>query len=329
MSNLLTPVPDDHDLDFLYKCTSEDLDLFISILLKGGTNWLDTEDVFKKYYPDHTKYIREAIADFQRFGGNTLANMWRDLFSESGGVPYRKILIDVCDNQKVRYEKSSAVEEIENVLLDKVVRDVWGNLSYEEKLKLLKELAIKGAASEAGSDLMGTGLSIVLAAFRSGGFASYKLSLIIANGVAKAVLGRGLTLGANAMLAKGLSVLAGPVGWAISGMWTAIDVAGPAMRITVPATVAIAVLRHMKTLAWKCGGAIAADYEAGKYSTCKMRSQQDSSLTHSDVGQQVSLSAGEWKWKCCNCGFVHHGMTAPDRCSRCGATTRNMEWMGE
>ena len=329
MSNLLTPVPDDHDLDFLYRCTSEDLDLFISILRNGGTNLLDTEDVFKKYYPDHTRYIKEAIADFQRFGGNTFANMWRDLFCESGGVPYREILIDVCDNQNVRYEKNSSVEEIEHALLDKVVRDVWGNLSYEEKQKLLKELAVKGAASEAGADLMGTGLSIVLAAFRSGGFASYKLSLIIANGIAKAVLGRGLTLGANAMLAKGLSVFTGPVGWAISGIWTAIDVAGPAMRITVPATVAIASLRRMKTIAWKYGCDIDAWLRAGEYSTCKMRIQQDSSLTHSDVGQQVPLSAGEWKWKCCNCGFVHHGMTAPDRCSRCGATTRNMEWMGE
>ncbi len=42
---------------------------------------------------------------------------------------------------------------------------------------------------------------------------------------------------------KTLGILAGPVGWIITGVWTAIDIAGPAYRVTVPACVLIAALR--------------------------------------------------------------------------------------
>ena len=48
----------------------------------------------------------------------------------------------------------------------------------------------------------------------------------------------------NAMLTKGLSLLIGPIGMAVTGIWTITDiVSGPAMRVTVPACVIIAYLR--------------------------------------------------------------------------------------
>lgn len=46
------------------------------------------------------------------------------------------------------------------------------------------------------------------------------------------------------MLTKGLSLLIGPIGMAVTGIWTITDiVSGPAMRVTVPACVIIAYLR--------------------------------------------------------------------------------------
>ncbi len=53
----------------------------------------------------------------------------------------------------------------------------------------------------------------------------------------KAIFQRELSLGANAALTRGLSILTGPVGWIITGVWTAID------RVTVPACVSVAALR--------------------------------------------------------------------------------------
>ncbi|GAA9302386.1 hypothetical protein BTM391_12710 [Helicobacter pylori] len=45
------------------------------------------------------------------------------------------------------------------------------------------------------------------------------------------------------VLKKTLGILAGPIGWAITGVLVSINLAGPAYRVTVPACVLIATLR--------------------------------------------------------------------------------------
>jgi len=80
----------------------------------------------------------------------------------------------------------------------------------------------------------------------AGGFKSYQVALIIANAVAKAILGRGLTFAGNIYLTRLLAVLAGPVGWILTGVWTAFDFASQAYRVTIPACIYIAALRKMK-----------------------------------------------------------------------------------
>ncbi|GAA8800604.1 hypothetical protein BTM150_04430 [Helicobacter pylori] len=44
-------------------------------------------------------------------------------------------------------------------------------------------------------------------------------------------------------LKKTLGILAGPIGWAITGALVSINLAGPAYRVTVPACVLIVALR--------------------------------------------------------------------------------------
>ena len=61
---------------------------------------------------------------------------------------------------------------------------------------------------------------------------------------AKFLTGRGLTIAANAALTKWLSVFAGPIGWAVTALWTVIDIAGPAYRVTIPAVIQIAYMRQ-------------------------------------------------------------------------------------
>ncbi|GAA7072587.1 hypothetical protein VN0416_08100 [Helicobacter pylori] len=69
------------------------------------------------------------------------------------------------------------------------------------------------------------------------------MAVIVANAVAKTILGRGLSLAGNQVLTRTLSFLTGPVGWIITGVWTAIDIAGPAYRVTIPACIVVATLR--------------------------------------------------------------------------------------
>ena len=80
-------------------------------------------------------------------------------------------------------------------------------------------------------------------AIKRGGFSAYRTAVIVANAVSKALLGRGLTLTANAALTRWLSIFAGPIGWGITALWTAIDIAGPAYRVTIPSVIQIAYMR--------------------------------------------------------------------------------------
>jgi uncharacterized protein YaaW (UPF0174 family) len=88
-------------------------------------------------------------------------------------------------------------------------------------------------------------VSVFIAVFRAGGFRSYKLTLIVVNAVLKAIIGRGLTLAGNAALTRTAAILTGPIGWAITALWTAVDIAGAAYRVTIPAVIEIAYLRSL------------------------------------------------------------------------------------
>ena len=175
-------------------------------------------------------------AEIQCFGANTFATLLRG----GEGILYKEVLTDVCDKLKVNYNNSSSVEKIETHLLMKILEDSIEKLSPSELQDLARNLGLKNFSGITPEALVG----IFQAVFRAGGFKSYQLTLIIVNYIMKAILGRGLSLAGNAALTRTMSVLAGPIGWTITGLWTAIDIAGPAYRVTIPAVIHVAVLRQ-------------------------------------------------------------------------------------
>ena len=82
------------------------------------------------------------------------------------------------------------------------------------------------------------------AAIRLGGFLPYQIAVIVANAVAKALIGRGLSLGANAALTRLMGTFAGPIGWILSAGWMLMDIAGAAYRVTIPTVIMVAYLRR-------------------------------------------------------------------------------------
>ena len=80
-------------------------------------------------------------------------------------------------------------------------------------------------------------------AIRNSGFVAYQIAVIVANAVAKMLLGRGLALATNAMLTRAVSIFAGPIGWILTGLWTFADLAGPAYRVTIPSVIYVAYMR--------------------------------------------------------------------------------------
>ena len=61
--------------------------------------------------------------------------------------------------------------------------------------------------------------------------------------IAIAIVGHGLSFAANAGLSRAIAVVAGPIGWLLSTLWLAIDLAGPAYRVTIPCVIHVAQLR--------------------------------------------------------------------------------------
>ena len=122
----------------------------------------------------------------------------------------------------------------------KILEDSIDKLSPDELQILARDLGMKNFSGITPQALTG----IFQTVFQLGGFKSYQYTLIIANYIMKAILGRGLSLAGNAVLTRTMSVLAGPIGWAITGLWTAFDIAGPAYRVTIPAVIQVAVLRQ-------------------------------------------------------------------------------------
>ena len=75
--------------------------------------------------------------------------------------------------------------------------------------------------------------SVLLAIKQFGGFTTYKVALIVANQAARALIGSGLTLAANAALVRGISIFLGPVGWVLLA-WGINDLLGTSYKRVIP-----------------------------------------------------------------------------------------------
>ena len=232
----------DSDLAFLENIKSEDLNDLVYCLThdKDGdtrlTEELTMSDVYKTHSPDHQKYWELIAAEVQCFGANTFATMFRG----GKGVAYKEVLTDVCDKMKVNYNKDSSTEKIENNLLMKILTDALEKMTPAELKELAEAVGIKNVGAMNAEAFVGVFQSV----FRAGGFKSYQLTLVIVNAILKALIGRGLSFAGNAALTRTMAVLTGPIGWAITGIWTAIDIASPAYRVTIPAVIQVAALRQ-------------------------------------------------------------------------------------
>lgn len=232
----------DPDLEFLGKISSDDLDGLVTTLTHdqdGGvrlTEQLTTSVEYKRHFPDHSKYWELVAAEVQGFGANTFATLIRG----GKGVLYKEVLTDVCDKVKVNYKSESKVELIEQNLMMKIIEDAVEKMTPEE----VREMAQEAGVANYQALSKDAAMAAFIAIFRAGGFKSFQILAIVVNAVLKALIGRGLGFVAQGTMMRTASILTGPVGWAITGLWTAFDVASPAYRVTIPAVIQIIVLRQ-------------------------------------------------------------------------------------
>lgn len=229
------------NLDFLYRASNDELRLLCDIVVKDKhgnfrmTEGLSGSETFKRYYPSNIRaMLPELVDEFRLFGGNTFANLFR-----GNGPKYTEILRDVAKRNKVSFRKRNSEEQIEQYLLQKLFDESLNNASDEELRKMMKELGYPTT-----NFTRQAAIATLMTAWKAGGFQSYILLVSVVNAVMKFLIGRGLSLAANAALTRMASIMMGPIGWVFTGFWTLIDIAGPAYRITVPATIQIAYIRQ-------------------------------------------------------------------------------------
>lgn len=217
----------------LESSSNEDLAPLVEYLEKKFSQLLTGDPKFIMYQPNHLQYTDIIASEIRNMGGNSFSNLFRGFV----GPSYYEIVCDVADKLKAPYKQFAEISVIEKAILGKIFKKALDSMTEEEKKKLLTDIQ--------SSDMNFGGLttSSLVVLFEAGGFYSYQLAVIIANQMANFVLGHGLSFTANAALTKSLSVVAGPIGWAVCAMWTAIDIAGPAYSVTIPCVVHIAMLR--------------------------------------------------------------------------------------
>jgi uncharacterized protein YaaW (UPF0174 family) len=230
---------EDKDLAFLQYADTELLEVLVKHLMfdkdgkKRNTESLSGNKAFIDAKGDYRKAWQSVAAELQHYGGDTLVNLVRRT-----GVTYREILVDVCKRIKVKTNFNAATIEIEKAMFAKLIETSWDDMTDEQKSELTK--ALKVDPKLAGPAAM----TAIITAIKLGGFASYQVALIVANSIARMIMGKGLQLAANAGIARAIGIFAGPIGWAITGLTTVPAITGPAFRVTLPAVIQIAAMRQ-------------------------------------------------------------------------------------
>lgn len=240
----------------------EDLGILVDYLTDSGKGRISmTTETCSKFVAAKAsgKFSMEVVQlmadELCRFGGNTIMNAFRG----GVGVHYSEVVNDVLEHLKGDSESGESVESLELKVLQKIAIQAWERMSPEQRQEFGATMGVGDIAGPAA-------LAAIISAIKLGGFATYQLAVILAQSMAKTLLGRGLSLAANAGLARAIGILAGPVGWILTAIWTAFDLASPAYRVTVPCVIHIAYMRQKMSIS-VCASCGAGNAKASKFCT--------------------------------------------------------------
>ncbi|HKR46746.1 MAG TPA: ubiquinol-cytochrome C chaperone family protein [Paraburkholderia sp.] len=245
------PLIEDPDLaEVLTSASDDDIGLLIDLITDNGSGRISVSTAVTRQLvaakvngPDDV--ARALIAEeLSRFGGNSMMNFVR----RGKGVRYAEVAADVMSHTGAPKSASGDCAAMELAVIGKVFEQSLSRMSEEDKSTLFSSM---GAPYRAG---MGpAALAALMGTLGASGAASYRLSALVASATMSSLVGRGviLTAGSTA-LGRGLAVLTGPLGWAITGIWTAFDLASPAYRVTVPCVIQIGYMRQKMLLASAC-----------------------------------------------------------------------------
>lgn len=223
----------------LKQASNEDLEPLVQYILKASTESLSNHQNYKSYSPDHRRYAKEIYDEIRLFGGNTFVNLVR-----GEGPPYIEVLQDAAQKVGVKEIENCSELKLEERMIQTLLRKALKDTKGKE-LEEIQEQLRKAGLNERNykAFISGASLASLLAPHLYRIFL-YQTSRTIAHSIARQMLGYGFSMGSVVLARRALTTLLGPVAVLLTGIWTAIDIAGPAYRVTVPCTLHIAMLRQ-------------------------------------------------------------------------------------
>lgn len=235
------PYRDDTDLEFLGLMTSQDLaDLAYCLMYdKEGrlhlSQSLKVSSEYRRYGDDYVRYWQRIAEELQTFGANSLASFLRG----GKGVRYAEILRDICDNIGISYNKDDSAHHLERCLISFVLTHAIINADKTKVNEL--SLLFKKQNIEISCDNLDENKSKEL--LNKGGFEAYCITLAVVNAIWNALFRRGVSIMDNPYPINMLNSVIEPINWMLTSPQKAINIAGPAYSVTVPAVFQIALLR--------------------------------------------------------------------------------------
>ncbi|CNK48547.1 Uncharacterized protein conserved in bacteria [Yersinia frederiksenii] len=212
-------------VQLLLNADKGDIDLLIDYVTNTGKFGFSMSDSVKAVLQDakhqdipDEETLRLLVRELQHFGGNTFVNLFR-----RNGVSYSEIVDDVASHLKMKVQAAASVEEKEALIIDCVFTSSWKKMSDDERRQILRGMGISASVSQ--------------------DIPVWQKAALVANGLAQTTAGKVLPLIAGLGIGRVLGVLTGPVGLAITGLYTAYDISNPAFRVTLPCVVQIAWIR--------------------------------------------------------------------------------------
>lgn len=241
---------DNEDLDDLVELLVAFSDKMDRIQDFEGT--LPSSIVFKQYYPNHKKYLEKIIEEIKAYavsmfrykvistkegkGYQFPSSLSMDekfdtqSLYQTGLIPgledsdstlsnfYKAMLVCVCEFLRVDYEENSEVESLEELLLRNILQDAMDRMPREEIQEFAARLGVE--IQDKGGKKTHWIESIMQSTIEEGGFARYKLALIVANTIVENALEHGLTLVTDEVMDT-LHKFSTPINTALDAIFTA------------------------------------------------------------------------------------------------------------
>ena len=226
----------------------EDLCVLADYITDNGEGRLSLDsDINKKLSgcSKHKVFIqadRNLIAqEILLFGGNTIANIYRSLFSSSSTISYAELVQDVAKKAGAQFSENDPLQDIEQAILIRIFKQAFEKMPEAERKRVLDDLGIAsiGALSSIG---MGTAAGAAVSSALS--MANLNIAAMVASAVSTQMLGRAVVSGATFAGSRSAAALAGPIGIAGATLWTLADLSSPAYRVTLPCVVQVAYMRQ-------------------------------------------------------------------------------------